>query len=125
MLASFIAAGVGVFLPWLAGKHRRLTGFLCAVFAVFMYYAYEFVLDHRARPGDPLIRVELFLLYPLLITALASCIAAVVLPRMRRQSTDTAGAWQYSTAGLLIVMTLVAIFFGMLAVLTQNADVPK
>ena len=118
MIASFTAAGIAIFMPWLAGKRRRFAGLACAVLAISMYCAYEIVLKNRAQPGDPLIRVELFLLYPLLITAVVSCLIAVAMPRLGR-SKDATGTWQYSTAGLLIVMTLVAIFFGMLAVLTR------
>ena len=78
MLATFAAAGLSVIVPWLVARRRRMVALACIVAASAIWWAYETALDQRARPGDPLIRIDLFVLLPLFGCALVSCMLAVI-----------------------------------------------
>lgn len=74
-----------VFLPWLLPRDRRIAGlaFVPALVALAAWGAYEAQLLSLARPGDPLIRVDLLLILPLLVLAGVSATTALVVKSLR------------------------------------------
>jgi len=83
--SEFLVVVVALFVlamaaPWIPIVRRLpLPLFLPAASATAVWVAYEFYLRSVSRPGDPLIRVDLFLLIPLaVITWLTGSVAFVL-----------------------------------------------
>ena len=70
LLLTTALAALSAFAPWISGFARRpIVAFLLALTATDCWVAYEYYLKQIARIGDPLIRIDLFWLLPLLALA--------------------------------------------------------
>jgi hypothetical protein len=83
---------VAIVVPWLIPSGRRmvLLGLIFALATTGSWVAYEIQIQSIARPGDPLIRVDLFLIMPLLALAWVSTLASIVLRCLRVPKTEPA-----------------------------------
>lgn len=79
-------AAAGVVLPWIIPLKRRglATGFLAAIAATASWLSYEIQLRLVMPPGDPLIRLDLCLILPLIALDWISALAAVVRAKLVR-----------------------------------------
>ena len=80
---------VAVIAPWFIPRTRRSPK-LCtapAIIAFACWFAYEWYLHSIARVGDPLIRIDWFLLFPLIVLDLLSALAANAMGRRGPPST--------------------------------------
>ncbi|MBW3599176.1 MAG: hypothetical protein KY475_18135 [Planctomycetes bacterium] len=70
---------VAIFVPWLIPGGRRifLFGLIPALAATGCWVAYEMHLHSIARAGDPLIRIDLFLIVPLIVLAWVSSLGSI------------------------------------------------
>ena len=69
---------VAIFVPWLIprGRHIFLFGLIPALAATGCWVAYEMHLHSIARAGDPLIRIDLFLIVPLIVFVWVSALGS-------------------------------------------------
>lgn len=65
-MAFFVAA---IVVPWMATRRRAIVAAATCVIASATWCGYEMYLHSLARPGDPLIRIDLFLLGPMFCIA--------------------------------------------------------
>jgi hypothetical protein len=77
MIASFVAAIIGIVLPWLTGGYKAVTAMLSAAITLFCVFNYERALEDFAQEKVNLIRVELPLLLILLAVNTLSCFLAL------------------------------------------------
>lgn len=75
-----------IFAPWLIprGRRTRQLGLIFALAHTACWVAYEQHLHSIARAGDPLIRIDLLLIMPLVILAWASAIGAIIVQGLRK-----------------------------------------
>lgn len=73
MWASFVTAGMAVFLPWTLRKRHKSVPAICAITALGTFITYQYRLRTKVPDGILLFQMELYLLVPLLGLALASC----------------------------------------------------
>ena len=85
LLIVLCLAVAAVVAPWLIPRSRRgfLFGFVAAFAATACWVSYEKQLHLIAPPGDPLIRVDLLLIVPLILLDWLSGIAAIAVARFR------------------------------------------
>ena len=78
--------------PWVAlARGRGYAGVLSACVASGIWLFYEWRLRSLAPVGDPLIRIDLVLIYPLLIGVWITAIATAAIQYLRgRQKTNVA-----------------------------------
>ncbi len=81
-------SAAAVFVPWIIPRDRRglLLGFIAAVAATACWVSYEDQLHMFARPGDPLIRIDLLLIVPLITLDWLSAVASLAAKRFRRRN---------------------------------------
>jgi len=80
---------VAVIAPWFIPRARRSPK-ICiapAIIAIACWFAYEWYLGSIAPVGDPLIRIDWFLLLPLTALDLLSAVAANAMGRPRPPAT--------------------------------------
>jgi hypothetical protein len=79
-LAAVLGLGiVALFIPWLVPRgFSVLLGLILALAATGCWGAYERHLQSIARPGDPLIRVDLILIVPLIALTWLSLLGLTV-----------------------------------------------
>lgn len=72
-------AATAVFAPWIIPRTRRgyLFEFIAAFAATACWMAYENHLHSIARPGDPLIRIDLLVIVPLIMLDWLSALASI------------------------------------------------
>ncbi len=72
-----------VFIPWFIPRVRRvaLIRLVPALAATGCWWAYEVHLHLLARPGDPLIRIDLLVIAPILVIVWLSALASIVVKR--------------------------------------------
>lgn len=85
LIAVIISSTGAIIAPWLLPRTWRKSIILpivipCAVTAVWLLYEQQ--LNSLARPGDPLIRIDLFLIVPLIALDWLSAAACVVLSQL-------------------------------------------
>jgi hypothetical protein len=87
LLVVLCTAAVAVFAPWFIPRTRHwiLIRFIAALAATACWISYENHLHSIARPGDPLIRIDLFLVAPLILLDWLSAIASIVVQRWRER----------------------------------------
>jgi Na+/H+-dicarboxylate symporter len=77
-------SAVAIVVPWIIPLARRgVFGLIAAIIATAAWVAYENHLHSIARPGDPLIRVDLLLIAPLIALDWVSAIASIAMTRWR------------------------------------------
>ncbi len=88
LLVLLCLSAVAVIVPWLIPRDRRglLSAFIAAVAATACWVSYENKLHMFARPGDPLIRIDLLLIVPLIALDWLSAIASLAAKRLRRRN---------------------------------------
>ena len=97
LLFLLCIALAAIFVPWFIPRARRgiLIGYAAALVATICWVSYEDHLHSIARPGDPLIRVDLLLIAPLIVFDWLSATASLVVTRLRsrsnRQGTEPLG----------------------------------
>lgn len=82
----FALGAAAILVPWLIPRIRfaswiRLVPFVAAMGC---WISYELHLHSIARPGDPLIRVDLMLILPLLLIAFLSTYESILVKRRHR-----------------------------------------
>lgn len=77
MWASTVAAVASLVGPWFVPPTKRQFSLLLLAGSLATYATYEWVLQSRAIRG-PLIRVDLFWLWPLIGAGTLSCIGAAL-----------------------------------------------
>lgn len=84
VMVLFIAA-VATILPWILPRaHRTLAALFIAAIATLVWVSYEQHLRSIALPGDPLIRVDLLLIIPLVALDWLSALLCIITQQMRR-----------------------------------------
>lgn len=75
----------GIFVPWLIPRIRLVfvIRFIPVLAATGCWINYELYLRSIARPGDPLIRVDLLVIVPLLLVAGLSTLVSNTVKRPR------------------------------------------
>jgi hypothetical protein len=88
-LVFILCVGAGaIFIPWLMVRRFALIGLFAPLAAMACWLAYEIHLRSLARAGDPLIRVDLLLIVPMVALAWLSAIAAIAYKRSQGRSTS-------------------------------------
>ncbi len=68
MAASIVLLGLAILVPWKVPRRFRIVSSVVLVaISLVMWNVYEGRLKEIIRPGDPLIRVDLFLIVPLFV----------------------------------------------------------
>lgn len=94
LIAVLICAVVAIIFPWLMPRSWRkliITPMVVPCAATTIWLLYEQHLKHIAPPGDPLIRIDLFLVVPLITLDWMSAAASVAFAQLRsrtEQGTD-------------------------------------
>lgn len=85
LLVVLCFAAAAVFAPWMIPRARRrfLFALIGALAATGCWVSYENHLHSIARPGDPLIRIDLLLIVPLLLLDWLSALASIAVKRLR------------------------------------------
>lgn len=86
LIFVLVSAMVSIVLPWLVPACLRRYFVVplvvpCAV--TILWFLYEQHLKDIARPGDPLIRIDLFLIIPLIAMDWISSAAAIAIAQLR------------------------------------------
>lgn len=86
MLTVLGLGGVAVFIPWFIPRDRRvaLIRLVPALAATGCWWAYEVQLHSLARVGDPLIRIDLLAIAPILVIAWMSALVSIFIKRPRQ-----------------------------------------
>ena len=92
---------VAIIVPWFLPRRVMLVGLISALAATGCWLAYEQHLRSIARAGDPLIRVDLLLIMPLIVLAWVSALASIVVRRLRASKAKAAGAREAAAASTL------------------------
>ena len=81
---------VAIFVPWLIPPGRRLVlfGFIPALAATGCWVAYEMHLHSIARVGDPLIRIDLLLILPLIVLTWVSALGSIAVKGLRASKAE-------------------------------------
>lgn len=76
---------LSILVPWLIPRcrHAVLLRLTPALLTAVCWYAYEVRLNSVARPGDPLIRIDLLMIVPVLAIATLSTLGAILARRQR------------------------------------------
>lgn len=69
LLLTLAMMTVAIVVPWLLPRHRLLASAVLCLSATATWWGYESHLHSIAKPGDPLIRIDWFLLLPLFCVA--------------------------------------------------------
>lgn len=69
LLATLASILVAIVAPWLFRQQRPIVASILSVVASTVWGSYEMYLHSVARTGDPLIRIDWFLLLPLALWA--------------------------------------------------------
>ena len=95
-------AATAVFVPWVIPRARRglLFGFIASLAATWSWILYENQIRLIARPGDPLIRIDLLLIKPLVTLDWLSAIASIAIARRGRQMPNKAANPSGTSGGL-------------------------
>ena len=91
-LEVVLAVGAAaVFVPWLIPRIRfaSLIRLIPFVAAMGCWISYELYLRSIAQPGDPLIRVDLMLILPLLLIAFLSTYESIALRRLHQPKSNS------------------------------------
>ena len=85
LLVLLCLAAMAVFVPWVIPHARRglLFGFIAALATTWCWIMYENQIHSIARPGDPLIRIDLLVIVPLVVLDWLSAIASVAMARTK------------------------------------------
>ncbi len=90
-LCVVLCLGVAaIFIPWLIPRGRRifLFGLIPALAATGCWVAYEMHLHSIARAGDPLIRIDLFLIVPLIVFAWVSAVGSIAVKGLQASKAE-------------------------------------
>jgi hypothetical protein len=81
---------VAIFVPWLIprGRHLFLLGLIPPLAATGCWVAYETHLDSIARVGDPLIRIDLLLIVPLIVLTWVSALGSIIVKRLKASKAE-------------------------------------
>ncbi len=81
-------SAVAVVVPWLIQRTSRAHRyrFLPAVVVTALWLNYEYAIGLASRPGDPLIRIDLLLIVPLVTLDWLSVLASLIWMRGRRRN---------------------------------------
>lgn len=85
LLVVICVSAVAIVVPWIIPSARRgmFWGVIAAVAATVVWFAYESHLHSIAPPADPLIRVDLMLILPLIALDWVSAVASIAVTRWR------------------------------------------
>lgn len=89
LIVVLVGAMVAVVIPWLIPtRMRRFIALPLAVpcAATILWFLYEQHLNGIVRPGDPLIRIDLFLIIPLIAIDWISSTAAIAIAQLRNNN---------------------------------------
>ena len=84
---------MAIFVPWLIPRGRILLfGLIPALAATGCWFAYETHLHSIARAGDPLIRIDLLLIVPLIVLTWVSALGSIVVKVLRASKAEPGDA---------------------------------
>lgn len=85
LLLVLVLGGVAIFVPWFIPRGRRiaLMALVPALSATICWVAYERHLHSIAIVGDPLIRIDLLLIGPLMVLAWVSALGSIAVRGLR------------------------------------------
>jgi hypothetical protein len=85
---------VAIFVPWFIPRGRRIVlfGLIPALAATVCWGAYEKYLHSIAIVGDPLIRIDLLLILPLLVLTWVSALGSIAVRGLRASKAEPGAA---------------------------------
>jgi hypothetical protein len=84
---------VAIFVPWLIPRGRIfLFGLIPALAATGCWVAYEKHLHSIARAGDPLIRIDLLLIVPLIVLTWVSALGSIAVKGLQASKAEPIAA---------------------------------
>jgi len=86
LVTTLVVLIVSVFLPYFLFRRQRLVVLLPVILATILWRVYEFRLVQLAPVGDPLIRIDLLVICPVLLLSWASAVAALITQSMNSPS---------------------------------------
>lgn len=85
LFVVLVSGLLSILVPWVIPRcrHAVLLRLIPALLTAACWFAYETHLHSFAQPGDPLIRIDLLVIVPVLVIASLSTLGAIVTRRQR------------------------------------------
>lgn len=85
LLVVLVSGLLSILVPWVIPRcrHAVLLRLTPALLTAACWFAYEVRVNSVAQPGDPLIRIDLLVIIPVLAIATLSTLSAIVARRQR------------------------------------------